>query len=515
MGLGVVDADGVGDLLQDDRLTRLGRGDYESALALADGRDQVDDPRSDGLGRGLQAQLLLGIEGGQLGELGAAPGALGVHAIDGLDADHGVVLDPAGAVLTTVVAPTLGSGGVSAVTDPTGHGVAGTQTVVLDELVGDVDVLGPGQIPGGAQIGVLVVGDIQDAGHRQENLILARLIAILPATVVVTVLAVAITLIAIEAVTSALAAPTAAPATLVVVTFDLVVAVAVPARALLRLDDRSAGGVGQVPHESGLGVSVVLRRVGAGLPGGSFLVLRGPGGGLDAPAAATHLVTGRALTALVATRGVASVSGLGAVGAFGAVAPPTACGAFLVTGGAGPVGQVDTQVQGRWGLVSLPGGAGGRSGSTTTRPRRAGRLHRLRRGCFGGGVGGVGRNGIGRAVRCAAGDGGGGAARLTDGGDELALSHAGDALEAHGAGKRVELGQTHGGKRGLGAGGLGHECPNGVMTLRGRRRSTGETPPESFTGRAMHCRFMLRHDPQVRGDEVSGVVQSARPTASA
>ena len=266
VGLGVVDADGVGDLLQDDRLTRLGRGDDEPALPLADGRDQVNDPRSDGLGRGLQPQLLLGVERRELGELRPALGALGVHAVDGLDADHGVVLDPAGTVLTAVVAPALvGRGGLRALTDPAGHGVAGTQSVVLDELVGDVDVLGTGQVAGGAQVGVLVVGDVQDAGHRQEDLVLARLVAVATPRAAVSALTAGVSVIAVEAVASALATPTAAPTALVVVAVGLVVAVTAPARALLGLDDGGPGGVGQVAHEGGLGVGVVLGRVGVRL----------------------------------------------------------------------------------------------------------------------------------------------------------------------------------------------------------------------------------------------------------
>ena len=43
--LGVVGLDGVGDLLQDRRLAGLGGRDDHPALALADRREQVDDPR--------------------------------------------------------------------------------------------------------------------------------------------------------------------------------------------------------------------------------------------------------------------------------------------------------------------------------------------------------------------------------------------------------------------------------------------------------------------------------------
>ena len=41
VGLGVVLRDGIGDFLQEHRLTGLGLGDDESALALADGREHI------------------------------------------------------------------------------------------------------------------------------------------------------------------------------------------------------------------------------------------------------------------------------------------------------------------------------------------------------------------------------------------------------------------------------------------------------------------------------------------
>src|SRR5690349_24242304 len=45
-GLGVVGGDGVGDLLEDDRLARAGGRDDELALAEADGRHEVQDRKS-------------------------------------------------------------------------------------------------------------------------------------------------------------------------------------------------------------------------------------------------------------------------------------------------------------------------------------------------------------------------------------------------------------------------------------------------------------------------------------
>jgi hypothetical protein len=48
--LGVVRRDRVGDRLQDQGLAGLGRGDEQATLTLADGRDQVDDPRRELVG---------------------------------------------------------------------------------------------------------------------------------------------------------------------------------------------------------------------------------------------------------------------------------------------------------------------------------------------------------------------------------------------------------------------------------------------------------------------------------
>ena len=112
---------------------------------------------------------------------------------------------------------------------------------------------------------MLVVGDVQDAGDRQEDLVLARLVAVAAPRVAVPALTAGVAVIAVEAVASALAAPTASPTALVVVAVGLVVAVPAPARALLGLDDGGSSGIGQVAHEGGLGVGVILGRVGAGL----------------------------------------------------------------------------------------------------------------------------------------------------------------------------------------------------------------------------------------------------------
>ena len=76
VALGVVLGDRVGDRLQHHRLAGLRRRDDQAALALADRGDQVDDPGGQDARLGLQAQPLLRVQRGQLGEVDAALGLL-------------------------------------------------------------------------------------------------------------------------------------------------------------------------------------------------------------------------------------------------------------------------------------------------------------------------------------------------------------------------------------------------------------------------------------------------------
>ena len=221
------------------------------------------------------------------------------------------------------------------------------------------------------ETGLLDVGDGQDAGDRQEDLVLARLVAVAAPRGAVPALAAGVAVIAVEAVASALTAPTTTPPALVVVAVGVIVAVTAPARTLLGLDDGGPGGVGQVPHESGLSVGVVLGRVGTGLVRSALLVLGGASGGLDAPAATAELIARGAIAPLRAAVGVAVVTALGSLGALSALTPTAACGTLLVVagaagrvaaGGTGPIRQIEAQVKSRHGLAPL-GGAGGRRGA--------------------------------------------------------------------------------------------------------------------------------------------------------
>ena len=99
-----------------------------------------------------------GYSGRQLVEVGPAAGLLGVGAVDGVEPDQRVELLPALAL------PRL--------PDRAGDGVALAQAVLahLDER--DVHVVGAGQVAGGADERV-VVEDVEDAGDRHEDVVLA------------------------------------------------------------------------------------------------------------------------------------------------------------------------------------------------------------------------------------------------------------------------------------------------------------------------------------------------------
>src|SRR6185295_17307948 len=58
--------------------------------------------------------------------------------------------------------------------DGTGDRVAAAQTVPLDLGHGDVDIVRPGQVPGGPHEGV-VVEDVDDAGHLDQDVVLGHL----------------------------------------------------------------------------------------------------------------------------------------------------------------------------------------------------------------------------------------------------------------------------------------------------------------------------------------------------
>ena len=160
--LGVVRRDRGRDLLQDDRLAGLGRRDDQTALALSDGRDEVDDALRELLGRRLQAQALLRVERRELAELDALGGVVDRQAVDGVDLDQRVVLLTAGLLA------------LARLLDGADDGVALAKVVLLDLAERHVDVARPRQVAGGAHESV-VVEDVEDAGDRDEDVVLADL----------------------------------------------------------------------------------------------------------------------------------------------------------------------------------------------------------------------------------------------------------------------------------------------------------------------------------------------------
>ncbi len=157
MALGVVRGDRVGDLLQHGRLAGLGRRDDEAALALADGRDEVDDPRKDvvGLAVHLEPQALVGEQRGEIGEPNPLLRLFRVDAVHRHHADEGgeLLLRPGGA-------------------HRPGADVTLAQPVLAHVVRRDVDVLVPRQIAGAAQEPVAFGQDVEDAlAHLELGLV--------------------------------------------------------------------------------------------------------------------------------------------------------------------------------------------------------------------------------------------------------------------------------------------------------------------------------------------------------
>jgi murein L,D-transpeptidase YcbB/YkuD len=127
--LGVVLGDGVRDLLQQDRLARLGRRGDQRALPLPHRREQVDDARLDAAVLGLEIELLLRVERGEVVEEDLLLRHLGALEVDRLHAQQG-----------EVALALLGR------THLAGDGIAGVQIEALDLRGRDVDVVGTGQV---------------------------------------------------------------------------------------------------------------------------------------------------------------------------------------------------------------------------------------------------------------------------------------------------------------------------------------------------------------------------------
>ena len=217
------------------------------------------------------------------------------------------------------------------------------------------------------------VGHVQDAGHGQEDLVLARGALVLAALTLLVLATLAL---------ATLASATAAATASLLLVPALVAPGLVPVRptALGRLDGGRAGGVSQVTHERGLGVQVVLGGV---VDGAALLALRSPGSSLGTTTRTTRALTARftslkarddlvvrnALGApsgrslLLAARGQVKLQGsqvlmLGGR-SRGGRAPTTRTGLLLALGRLGGSGGLRRSL-GRRG--SLPGRAGRRGG---------------------------------------------------------------------------------------------------------------------------------------------------------
>lgn len=160
MALGVVAGDRVGDRLHDHGLAGLRRGHDQTTLALADRRDQVDDPGRQTARLTLQAQSVLRVKGRQLPELRPSAALFGRHAVDRVEADQRVEL----------LAPLA----VLGLADRAGDVVTLAQTALTDLGERDIDVVRAGQVAGGPDERI-VVEDVQDARDRDQDVVLGHL----------------------------------------------------------------------------------------------------------------------------------------------------------------------------------------------------------------------------------------------------------------------------------------------------------------------------------------------------
>ncbi len=153
MHLGVVHRDGLADLLQDGGLAGLGRAHDEAALALADGAHDVDGAAGDGVLAVLHLELLVGVDGREVGELRAGARDLRVHAVDALD------LREAGELV-------VGAHGTERALDE----VARAQARGADEVRGHEGVVAARHVAVRADVAVALVRDVEDARDVAEAL---------------------------------------------------------------------------------------------------------------------------------------------------------------------------------------------------------------------------------------------------------------------------------------------------------------------------------------------------------
>src|SRR6266571_905483 len=149
--LWVVGADRVGDLLHEGRLAGLWRRHDQATLPLADRGHDVHDPRGDLRRRVLEPEPLVGVQGGEVLEVLAVAGDLGLHAVDLVDPHERRVLL-----------------GVTGQLDRAFDLVAAAQARAPDHRQRHVDVVGARQVAVDPQEAVAVLrADVEraDPGH--------------------------------------------------------------------------------------------------------------------------------------------------------------------------------------------------------------------------------------------------------------------------------------------------------------------------------------------------------------
>ena len=231
VNLGVVLRDRISNLLEDDGLTGFRRCHDEATLALANGGNEVDDPRREIRGLVLEAKARIGVQRRELVELDAGLCLLGRHAVDGVDAHErrklrvAVIVAPAPAASTTVVEILLALLFLAVLRrlDLADDRIALAQAVLAHLVHRHVDVARAGQVAGRAHKRV-VVANIENARDLDEDVVFVDLR--LAVIVVVATVAVAV------AVSSARAAATAIVVVVVAVVAGAVVATVAAAFAI-------------------------------------------------------------------------------------------------------------------------------------------------------------------------------------------------------------------------------------------------------------------------------------------
>src|SRR5699024_9705344 len=216
---GVVLGDRVRDLLHDGGLTGLRGRDDETALALADGRDEVDQTRRVQLRGGLQPQALLRVERGELREFDAAASIVDGQSVDGVEADECVEF-------LALAAPVFV---LTRLADRSGDGIALAQSVLPHHRGRDVDVVRAREVTGSAQERIVVM-DVEDAADGNEHVVVADVRLVVAATATLAVPTASATIAAVVAVVAvrAIIASAAAVVAAAVVTAGAVPAVSAP-----------------------------------------------------------------------------------------------------------------------------------------------------------------------------------------------------------------------------------------------------------------------------------------------